>query len=131
MSKPFYKGRLSINKEKSSPYWMVTFQGPDGKMKRRSTKVPVNGGEFEGDRITAKLAERLAYQRGVQIACAEAEEYQAHNNVSVRAWCEDYVRRKAALVSEDTARNARTAYKHFYAYLGTRADAPLLSLIHI
>lgn len=125
MSKPFYKGRLSINKEKSSPYWMVTFQGPDGKMKRRSTKVPVNGGEFEGDRITAKLAERLAYQRGVQIACAEAEEYQAHNNVSVRAWCEDYVRRKAALVSEDTARNARTAYKHFYAYLGTRADAPL------
>ena len=58
MSKPFYKGRLSINKEKSSPYWMVTFQGPDGKMKRRSTKVPVNGGEFEGDRITAKLAEQ-------------------------------------------------------------------------
>lgn len=125
MSKPFYSGRLSINKEKSSPYWMVTFQGPDGKMRRRSTKVPVNGGEFEGDRITAKLAERLAYQRGVQIACAEAEEYQAHNNVSVRAWCDDYVRRKAALVSEDTARNARTAYKHFYAYLGGRADAPL------
>lgn len=59
MSKPFYSGRLSINKEKSSPYWMVTFQGPDGKMRRRSTKVPVNGGEFEGDRITAKLAERL------------------------------------------------------------------------
>lgn len=68
MNKPFYKGRLSINKEKSSPYWMVTFQGPDGKMRRRSTKVPVNGGEFEGDRITAKLAERIAYQRGVQIA---------------------------------------------------------------
>lgn len=34
MNKPFYKGRLSINKEKSSPYWMVTFQGPDGKMRR-------------------------------------------------------------------------------------------------
>mgnify|MGYP001496264434 CR=1 FL=1 len=66
MSKPFYSGRLSINKEKSSPYWMVTFQGPDGKMRRRSTKVPVNGGEFEGDRITAKLAERLAYQRAVR-----------------------------------------------------------------
>ena len=47
MSKPFYKGRLSINKEKSSPYWMVTFQGPDGKMKRRSTKVPVNGGSLK------------------------------------------------------------------------------------
>ena len=85
MNKPFYKGRLSINKEKSSPYWMVTFQGPDGKMKRRSTKVPVNGGEFEGDRITAKLAERIAYQRGVQIACAEAENHQSYNNTSVRA----------------------------------------------
>lgn len=125
MSKPFYKGRLSINKEKSSPYWMVTFQGPDGKMKRRSTKVPVNGGEFEGDRITAKLAERIAYQRGVQIACAEAEEYQAHNNVSVRAWCDGFVGRKAALVSEQTAYNARTACKHFYEYLGARANAPL------
>ena len=125
MNKPFYKGRLSINKEKSSPYWMVTFQGPDGKMKRRSTKVPVNGGEFEGDRITAKLAERIAYQRGVQIACAEAEEYQVHNNVSVRAWCDGFVGRKAALVSEQTAYNARTACKHFYEYLGARANAPL------
>lgn len=125
MSKPFYSGRLSINKEKSSPYWMVTFQGPDGKMRRRSTKVPVNGGDFEGERITAKLAERIAYQRGVQIACSEETEFQSHNNVSVRAWCDGYITRKAALVSERTVKNARTANKHLYDFLGTKADAPL------
>lgn len=125
MNKPFYNGRLSINKEKSSPYWMVTFQGQDGKMRRRSTKVPVNGGEFEGERITAKLAERLAYQRGVQIACADESEFQSHNNISVRAWCDGYITRKAPLVSERTVNNARTAHKYLYEFLGPRADAPL------
>lgn len=29
------------------------------------------------------------------------------------------------LVSEDTKRNARTAFKHLCAYLGARADGPL------
>ncbi|MCD8070210.1 MAG: hypothetical protein LUE08_02345 [Akkermansiaceae bacterium] len=67
----YYEGRLSINQEKTSPYWMVTFQGKDGKMRRRSTKVPVAGGMFEGTRITARLAEKIACQRGVQIACCQ------------------------------------------------------------
>ncbi len=82
----YYEGRLSINQEKTSPYWMVTFQGKDGKMRRRSTKVPVAGGMFEGTRITARLAEKIACQRGVQIACREELEYQSHNNVSARKW---------------------------------------------
>lgn len=125
MNKQFYQGRLSINKEKSSPYWMVTFQSADGKMKRRSTKVPVAGGMFEGERITAKLAERLAYQRGVQIACAEEEEYKSHNNVSVREWCDQCVMKKARIVSSDTVRNAKTANNHFYKYLGNKSKAPI------
>lgn len=125
MNKQFYQGRLSINKEKSSPYWMVTFQSADGKMKRRSTKVPVAGGMFEGERITAKLAERLAYQRGVQIACNEESEYKSHNNVSVREWCDKYIRKKARIVSSDTFRNAKTANNHLYNYLGDKADSPI------
>lgn len=125
MSKDFYKGRLSINREKTSPYWMVTFRGVDGKMRRRSTKVPVVGGMFEGVKITAKLAEKLAYQRGVQIACAEETEYHSHNNVSVRDWCESYAQRKANIVTARTLNNARTAYKHLCAFLGPRADTPI------
>lgn len=125
MNTQFYNGRLSINKEKTSPYWMVTFQGKDGKMRRRSTKVPVAGGMFEGVKITAKLAEKLAYQRGVQMACAEESEYERHNNVSVRDWCEKYISRNAGHVSHRTVNNARTAYRFLYDFLGKRADAPL------
>ncbi|MBR3903252.1 MAG: phage integrase SAM-like domain-containing protein [Akkermansia sp.] len=125
MSKDFYKGRLSINKEKTSPYWMVSFQGPDGKMRRRSTKVPVAGGMFEGVKITAKLAEKLAYQRGVQMACAAETEYESHNNISVRDWCEGYISRNAGRISARTVNNARTAYKFLYTFLGSRASAPM------
>lgn len=125
MNQQFYQGALSINKEKSSPYWMVTFKSSDGKTKRRSTKVPVAGGMFEGNKISAKLAEKLAYQRGVQIACACEAEYQSHNNVSVREWCDSYLRRRSHLISSDTARNAKTAYNHFYSFLGSRSLAPI------
>lgn len=121
----YYEGRLSINQEKTSPYWMVTFQGKDGKMRRRSTKVPVAGGMFEGTRITARLAEKIACQRGVQIACMEELEYQSHNNMSARKWLAERLEQRGRLVSEDTKRNARTAFKHLCAYLGARADGPL------
>lgn len=121
----FYRGRLSINKDRKSPYWMVSFEGADGRRRRRSTKVPVAGGMFEGMRVSAKLAEKLAYQRGVQIACAAEEEYQSQNNVTVREWCEGVLGRRLGTASKDTERNARTAYKHFYSFLGRRADEPL------
>lgn len=121
----FYRGALSINKDAKSPYWMVTFVGVDGRKRRRSTKVPVKGGEFEGVKITAKLAEKLAYQRGVQIACAEEREYKSENNVTVREWGERCISRKAGRVAEATTKNSRTALKHFCEYLGRKADEPL------
>ncbi len=125
MRTEYYQGRLFINKEKTSPYWCVTFEGRDGKMKRRSTKVPVKGGMFEGMQITAKLAEKLAYQRGVQIALAEEKEYNRHDNTTVRNWCEAYIRKNAGHISQRTYTNALTAYRFFYSFLGARADEPL------
>lgn len=125
MNREFYRGRLSINKEKGSPFWMVTFEGKDGRMRRRSTKVPVAGGEFEGMKITAKLAERLAYQRGVQIACAEEKKLEEGNNVSVREWGNRCIYRKARRVSVATTNNARGGLKRFCDYLGKKADEPL------
>ncbi len=125
MAQDYYKGKLSINKDPKSPYWFVTFEGADGKMKRRSTKVPVSGGMFEGVRITARLAEKLAYQRGVQIACAEEEVYTAQNNVSVREWCAGFTQRNAPHMSEASMRNLNTALRYFYEFLGKRADEPL------
>lgn len=125
MNKEYYNGPLSINKDAKSPFWFVSFVAPDGKAHRKSTKVPVAGGYFEGEKISAKAAERLAFQRGVQIAVAKEQEYNAHNNVSVREWCEGYIRRNAGRVAERTVRNARTAYKYLYAFLGKRANEPI------
>lgn len=125
MAGEFYDGPCSINKEKTSPFWMVSFLGRDGKMHRKSTKVPVAGGVFEGVTLTAKGAEKMAQKRGIQIACREAEKWESQNNVSVRAYFDGFLRRKAPLVCQRTQRNAETACAHFYAYLGSRADAPL------
>lgn len=125
MKKNYYNGPLSINKDAKSPFWFVSFVGPDGKAHRKSTKVPVAGGMFEGEKISAKAAERLAYQRGVQIAIAKEEEYNAQNNVTVRDWFEGYISRNAGRISPRTVSNARAAYKFFYAFLGGRANAPL------
>lgn len=45
-----FDGQVSINKADNSPFWMVSFRSADGKQKRRSTKVPVAGGLFQGKR---------------------------------------------------------------------------------
>lgn len=125
MNKEYYNGPLSINKDPKSPFWFVTFIGVDGKTYRKSTKVPVAGGKFEGTKISARLAEKLAFQRGVQIAVAKEAEYQAQNNVTVREWCEGYISRNAGRVALRTVRNARAAYRFLYDFLGKRANEPL------
>lgn len=131
MSKEYYNKPLSLNRDRKSPFWFVTFVAPDGKARRKSTKVPVAGGMFEGQKISAKLAEKLAYQRGVQIACQTANEYNEQNNVTVRDWLEGYISRNAGRVSERTVKNARTAYKFLYKFLGARANQPLRLLTRV
>ncbi|MCD8071323.1 MAG: tyrosine-type recombinase/integrase [Akkermansiaceae bacterium] len=123
-AKEYFRGRLSLNKDKKSPYWMVTFEGGDGRMKRRSTKVPVAGGMFEGVKITAKIAEKIAYQRGVQIACAE-EKATDRENVSVREWCEGYLERRLSVLGKDGADGYKNAFRHLYEFLGARAERPI------
>jgi len=124
MERDFYHGQLSINRDSKSPFWMVTFKGRDGRVRRRSTKVPVGGGLFEGERISAKLAERLAYQRGVQLALAEEKSYESYNNMSVRELFDQMLAGKLGRVSEATYKNARTDYAQFCSWLGSRAQAP-------
>ena len=116
---------LSINKDRLSGYWYVSFAGPDGQMKRRSTKVPHAGGEYKGEKLSPKQAEKRALQVGAKIAEAELAKKQEHNNISVREFLLDYQRKKSAKLSTGGYRNDKAAFALLFAFLGKKADQPL------
>lgn len=119
------KGEFSLNKAANSPYWMVTFTGGDGRQKRRSTKVPVKGGLYGEERLTAAQAKVRAEIVGRRLAEEERKGYEVSDNRSVREVCESMLGGKLGRVSQATYDNARTDYKQFLGWLGARADAPI------
>lgn len=116
---------FSLNRDPKSPFWFVSFRGVDGKIKRRSTKVPADGGLFRGERLTRAQAEKRAYVEAVRLANAEREEFDSHNNVSVKDFLASFLSRRAALIATNTYVNSRAAYAHFGRFLGSRFSAPL------
>lgn len=119
-----YSGTVSVNEDAKSPFWMVSFVGADGKQKRRSTKVPVGGGMFKGERLSAAQAKKRALVVGLQIAGKVQEEYYEHDNRSVRSLFDVMLSGKLGRVSENTYDNARYDYAQFCRWLGKRAHEP-------
>ena len=119
-----YQGPLSLNKVPNSPYWMVSFIGADGGQKRRSTKVPHQGGLYQGEKLSAAQAKKRAMMVGVSIASAEAEQYTSFDNTSVRELFDLMLAGKLGRVCMATYDNARISYRQFCAWLGARAQAP-------
>lgn len=115
---------IIVCRERMSPYWIAQFTGPDGRRRRRSTKVPLDGGEYRGERLTKTQAKARALLVAVQMAAEMTEEYAEHDNTTVRELCETMLAGKLGRVSLATYNNARTAYKQFCAFLGVRANAP-------
>ncbi len=119
-----YTGPISLNKVPNSPYWMVSFIGADGGQRRRSTKVPHQGGMYQGEKLSKAQAEKRAMLVGVAIASADAEEYASFDNTTVRALFNLMLQGKLGRVSLSTYDNARTSYRQFCTWLGKRADEP-------
>lgn len=119
------RGEFSLNKAANSPFWMVTFTGGDGRQKRRSTKVPVKGGLYGKERLTAAQAKVRAEIVGRHLAEEEKRTYEVSDNRTVREICDSMLSGKLGRVSLATYDNARTDYKQFLAWLGSRADAPI------
>ncbi len=119
-----YTGPISLNKHAKSPFWMVSFIGADGGQKRRSTKVPHQGGMFQGEKLSKAQAEKRAMLVGIAIATAEAKEYTSHDNTSVRNLFRKMLSGKLGRVCIATYDNARTSYNQFCKWLGKRADEP-------
>lgn len=116
---------VSVNEDTKSPYWMATFRGADGKMKRRSTRVPVDGGMFQGERLTRAQAKKRALIVGAMIAQEAAEEYVSHDNTPVRAFLDEYIARVGKRLRPQSVANIRSARDRFCEWLGRRADEPL------
>lgn len=116
---------VSVNKSEGSPFWMASFIGPDGKQKRRSTKVPVAGGIFQGEKLSAKQAEKRALLVGAQLAEAEYQEHHTHDNTTVREHLNNYFRRVVSKLSPSSHSTNKTAFNRLCEWLGKRADEPL------
>jgi len=116
---------VSINTDPKSPFWFCSFTGPDGQQKRRSTKVPVGGGLFRGEKLSAKQAEKRALLVGAQLAEAEYQEHHTHDNTTVREHLNNYFRRVVSRLSPSSHSTNRTAFRRLCEWLGKRADQPL------
>lgn len=125
MNKPTEYKNVIVCKEKLSPFWIAQWTDARGRRVRRSTKVPVGGGAYNGERLNASQAERRALMVAFELAQEKEREYAAFDNTSVREVCEKMLGGKLGRVSLATYDNARTDYKQFLGWLGVRADEPI------
>ena len=114
-----------VCREKLSPYWIAQWTDARGKRNRRSTKVPVRGGVYRGERLSAAQAERRALMVAWELAREVEEDFAEHDNSSVREVCRLMLSGKLGRVSLATYENARTAFRQFCEWLGRRADEPI------
>lgn len=127
MSLP-YCNNVSIHSDAKSEFWYVAFVGADGRRKRRSTKVPVKGGCFQGRELTKKQAYAQAVIEGERIVSSEHSAKEKRVHVSVRQFLDAYLLRRSPYLSDATLVNMRASFKHFYAFLGSRVDKDLASV---
>lgn len=115
---------VRVARDTKSPYWAATFVGPDGRRVKKSTKVPVEGGLFRGEKLTKAQAKN----RAIMVAAEIARAYEGQNGSStmtVRELFDLMLSGKLGRVSVATYNNARNDYKQFCSWLGeVRANRP-------
>lgn len=108
---------VGLSQEGKSPYWVAQWAMSDGKRVKKSTKVPVAGGLFRGEKLTRAQAKNRALMVAQELANAAAVE-------SVRELFDKMLGGKLGRVSTATYNNAKTSYRFFCEWFGKRADAP-------
>lgn len=113
-----FSSGFSLNKDSKSPFWFVSFTMPDGRQRRRSTKVPHAGGMFCGTRLSSAQAKKRAMLEAAAIVQQEytkQEERKASKPIS--AVFQQMEHGKLGRVSAKSYLNARIAYGNFMAFL--------------
>lgn len=120
---------VSVVQDAKSPFWVAQWSLSNGARVKRSTKVPVEGGVFQGERLSKPQAKRralLVAQKLAQNALVEAER---EDNVSVRQLLDTVLKGKLGRLSVSTYDNARTTYRQFCVWLGERRAAEPARLV--
>lgn len=115
-----YSVSFSVFSDAKSPFWLAQLVRPDGSRVKRSTKVPVEGGLFLGERLSKVQARKRALLVAQELAAAVQVEAQRHDNMSVRVLFDTVLKGKLGRLSVATYANARTTYAQFCEWLGKR-----------
>ena len=124
-----YSVSFSVFSDAKSPYWLAQLVRPDGSRVKRSTKVPVEGGLFQGERLSKPQAKRRALLVAQELAAAAQVEAQRQDNLSVRELFDTVLRGKLGRLSVATYANARSTYDQFCDWLGRRRAAEPARLV--
>ncbi|MBR3926340.1 MAG: hypothetical protein IKJ58_06220 [Akkermansia sp.] len=108
-----------------SPYWMAQWSLSNGKRWKKSTKVPVAGGVFRGERLSKPQVKNRALLVAQALAAESLQECEREDNMSVRELFDKMLEGKLGRLSMATYNNARTTYEMFCGWLGKRANEPL------
>lgn len=120
---------VSVTQERKSPFWVAQWSFSDGSRKKRSTKVPLEGGVFQGERLSKSQAKRRALLVAQALASDSHEEALRADNMSVRELFDTVLRGKLGRLSVATYANARTTYAQFCDWLGKRRAAEPARLV--
>lgn len=115
-----YSVSFSVFSDAKSPFWLAQLVRPDGSRVKRSTKVPVEGGVFQGERLSKSQAKRRALLVASELAAVAQVEAQRVDNLSVRELFDKMLAGKLGRLSVSTYNNARTTYAQFCEWLGAR-----------
>lgn len=120
-----YPKNVSTNTDDKSKFWYVSFVACDGKQKRRSTKVPKDGGFFKHEDLSKAQAKKRAFLEGYKIAEAECAALGGGDLISTRVFLGQYIERRKPYVSARTHACQVSAFKKLFEFLGKKADLPI------
>ncbi len=121
-------GNLSLNRDKKSPYWMVNFTAADGSRKRRSTKVPIDGGFFRGKMVSAATSKKVAFLEAVRLFNNENLRLKEEKTMTVKKMIEKHLQMKAKTLSPASYRDRQNVLGDFANWLGVRANEEIRSI---
>ena len=116
---------VGLAAEAKSPYWVAQWSLSNGKRMKKSTKVPVAGGVFKGERLSKPQARNRALLVAQALAEEALQECERADNMTVRELFDTMLAGKLGRLSMATYNNARTTYAMFCSWLGKRAGEPL------